>query len=268
MPQTLVRMELGMPDELTDELIITHGRVGDDALVAARGVVDLRTMPRLHAALVQAAAHEAMTVDLAGVELRTPAGVALLLNALRRIDRAGCRLRVASPPGPLRAAMRRTGLARRIHVVDRVEAAEALDVEEDVGAEDAAATAGLRRRRSTIERRSTLLAEATIAIEARYGDPDLGLDEVARRLATSSRQLQRVFAELAGTTFRAELNAVRMQHAAELLLTSDLPVSAIAHRVGHRQPAQFANSFRRHHGLSPTAFRRAAAMGAWGANGR
>jgi AraC-like DNA-binding protein len=67
-----------------------------------------------------------------------------------------------------------------------------------------------------------------------------------------------VFAELGGTTFRAELNAVRMQHAAELLQTTALPVAEIARRVGHRQPAQFAHAFRRHHGLSPTALRRAA----------
>jgi AraC-like DNA-binding protein len=83
------------------------------------------------------------------------------------------------------------------------------------------------------------------------------LEQIARHIAASSRQLQRVFGELAGTTFRAELNAIRMQHAAELLQTSDLPVGVIARRIGHRQPAQFANAFRRHHGLSPTAFRRA-----------
>jgi AraC-like DNA-binding protein len=32
-------------------------------------------------------------------------------------------------------------------------------------------------------------------------------------------------------------------------------VREVAHRVGYRQPAQFAKAFRRHHGVSPSAYR-------------
>jgi two-component system response regulator YesN len=32
-------------------------------------------------------------------------------------------------------------------------------------------------------------------------------------------------------------------------------VREVAHRVGYRQPAQFAKAFRRHHGSSPSAYR-------------
>ena len=95
-------------------------------------------------------------------------------------------------------------------------------------------------------------------IERRHAEPALGLDDVAREIATSSRQLQRVFSELAGSAFRDELAEVRMQHGAALLLTTDLPVSEIANRVGYRQAAQFAKAFRRHHGVSPSGLRRAA----------
>jgi AraC family transcriptional regulator, regulatory protein of adaptative response / methylphosphotriester-DNA alkyltransferase methyltransferase len=34
-----------------------------------------------------------------------------------------------------------------------------------------------------------------------------------------------------------------------------LTVREVAHRVGYRQPAQFAKAFRRHHGTSPSAYR-------------
>src|SRR5919108_384598 len=102
------------------------------------------------------------------------------------------------------------------------------------------------------------LAEETRAIEGRHADPTLALDDVAREIATSSRQLQRVFAELAGSAFRDEVAAVRMQHGAALLQTTDLPVSEVAHRVGYRQAAQFAKAFRRHHGTSPSRLRRLA----------
>jgi AraC family transcriptional regulator of adaptative response / methylphosphotriester-DNA alkyltransferase methyltransferase len=32
-------------------------------------------------------------------------------------------------------------------------------------------------------------------------------------------------------------------------------VREVAHRVGYRQPAQFAKAFRRHHGVAPSDFR-------------
>jgi AraC family transcriptional regulator of adaptative response / methylphosphotriester-DNA alkyltransferase methyltransferase len=48
---------------------------------------------------------------------------------------------------------------------------------------------------------------------------------------------------------------VRMERAAELLVRRGLTVREVAHRVGYRQPAQFAKAFRRHKGLAPSAFR-------------
>ena len=97
-----------------------------------------------------------------------------------------------------------------------------------------------------------LLADATLAIEERHGETGLGLHDIARDVATSDRQLQRVFSELAGSAFRDELAAVRMQHGAALLQTTDLTVVEISRRVGYRQSAQFAKAFRRHHGVPPT----------------
>ena len=57
------------------------------------------------------------------------------------------------------------------------------------------------------------------------------------------------------TTFREHLTAIRMDRAAEMLGMRGLTVREVAHRVGYRQPAQFAKAFRRHHGTSPSTFR-------------
>jgi len=89
-----------------------------------------------------------------------------------------------------------------------------------------------------------------------HGDPDLSLATVAHEIATSRRQLQRALAEVGGTTFSRELQRVRMKRAAELLAGGDLPVQTVAAAVGYRQAAQFAKVFRRHHGVSPSAYRR------------
>jgi AraC family transcriptional regulator, regulatory protein of adaptative response / methylphosphotriester-DNA alkyltransferase methyltransferase len=46
-----------------------------------------------------------------------------------------------------------------------------------------------------------------------------------------------------------------MEKAAELLTGRGLTVREVAHRVGYRQPAQFAKAFRRHLGVAPSDYR-------------
>ncbi len=103
----------------------------------------------------------------------------------------------------------------------------------------------------TIAQRRNLLDEALDVIERDYADP-LAVDGVARRLATSRRQLQRCFAEHGPGSFRECLARKRMERAAELLRTTELPVREVAARVGYRQPAQFAKAFVRHQGALPS----------------
>ena len=116
------------------------------------------------------------------------------------------------------------------------------------------------QRPSTISHRTSLFQDATAIVDAEYA-AELSLDEIARRVASSRRQLQRAYAEIGRTTFREHLTRVRMEHAAEMLATRGLTVREVAHRVGYRQPAQFAKAFRRHHGVAPSDFRAAANNG-------
>ena len=111
-----------------------------------------------------------------------------------------------------------------------------------------------RQRPATITLRRSLYEEATRIVADEYA-ADLELDEIARRVASSRRQIQRVFAEVGQTTFREHLARVRMDRAAELLASDGVTVREVAARVGYRQPAQFAKAFRRHHGTSPSTYR-------------
>jgi AraC family transcriptional regulator of adaptative response / methylphosphotriester-DNA alkyltransferase methyltransferase len=110
------------------------------------------------------------------------------------------------------------------------------------------------QRPTTIRLRTSLFEEATEIVDAEYGS-DLSLDDIARRVASSRRQLQRAYAEIGNTTFRDHLTRVRMQKAAELLATRGMTVREVAHRVGYRQPAQFAKAFRRRLGVAPSDYR-------------
>src|SRR4051794_12608359 len=112
------------------------------------------------------------------------------------------------------------------------------------------------QRSTTITLRSSLFREATAIVEAEYG-ADLALDDIARRVATSRRQLQRAYAEVGNTTFREHLTRVRMERAGELLRYGGVTVREVARSVGYRQPAQFAKAFRRHHGVAPSDYRAA-----------
>ena len=84
---------------------------------------------------------------------------------------------------------------------------------------------------------------------------NLSPDEVARRIATSRRQLQRVFAEVGHTTFSDYLTQVRLDRAAELLPLDARPLPQIARAVGFRSPSAFSVAFRQRHGVSPGAIR-------------
>ena len=111
------------------------------------------------------------------------------------------------------------------------------------------------QRPATIRHRTSLFDDAVAIVEEEFAS-DLSLDEVARKIATSRRQLQRIYLEIGETTFRDQLTQVRMERAAEMLSANGVTVREVANRVGYRQAAQFAKAFRIHHGMSPSESRR------------
>jgi AraC family transcriptional regulator of adaptative response / methylphosphotriester-DNA alkyltransferase methyltransferase len=115
---------------------------------------------------------------------------------------------------------------------------------------------GRRRivREYTRHHRELLYAEAVSVIDAsEHGQPTI--DDVAREIATSRRQLQRVFEEVGGVSFREYVLRDRMARAARLLARG-MPVREVARRAGYEHPSHFARAFRRHHGVTPSAYAR------------
>jgi transcriptional regulator GlxA family with amidase domain len=109
-------------------------------------------------------------------------------------------------------------------------------------------------RPSTIHHRTSLFEDAVAIVRSEYAS-ELSLDDIARRVASSRRQLQRAYSEIGNTTFREHLTRVRMERAAAMLDDRALTVREVARRVGYRQPAQFAKAFRRHIGVAPSDYR-------------
>ena len=82
------------------------------------------------------------------------------------------------------------------------------------------------------------------------------LAELAARFHLSQSSLKICFKALYGVPVASYLRGLRMDTAADLLRSSDLPVAEIAHRVGYEDPSRFAAAFRRHTGCRPTELRR------------
>jgi AraC family transcriptional regulator, transcriptional activator FtrA len=91
---------------------------------------------------------------------------------------------------------------------------------------------------------------------ARLGTP-LSVDELAAHLNVSPRTLARRFADQLGTSPGAWLLARRVAEARTLLEGTDLPVDAIAARVGLTSAVNLRRRFRDRVGTTPGAYRRA-----------
>lgn len=110
-------------------------------------------------------------------------------------------------------------------------------------------------RDQTKARRRGLVYDALRVVEADPARP-LALDDVAREIAASRRSLQRAF-ESDGITFRQAVAVARIRRAKALLASGELPVYAVAARVGYQSKAEFTKAFKRHVGVRPSEYKRA-----------
>jgi AraC-like DNA-binding protein len=83
---------------------------------------------------------------------------------------------------------------------------------------------------------------------------DASLAETAREMGMSERTLQRRLKE-SGTSFQTELNAVQVRTAQQLLLETDMKLTAVAVEVGCASLQHFSSLFRKLVGESPSTWR-------------
>ncbi|MFF5261149.1 AraC family transcriptional regulator [Actinomadura viridis] len=87
------------------------------------------------------------------------------------------------------------------------------------------------------------------------------LASLAGQAGVSRTTLAKRFTEVVGEPPLSYLTDLRMAMAADLLAGSSATVAAVAHRVGYADAFGFSAAFKRVRGVSPTAYRRAAATG-------
>ncbi len=98
-------------------------------------------------------------------------------------------------------------------------------------------------------------SEATEYIDQHFGRADLSLSQICKALAVSKSYFSSLFKEHTGKTFVEYLTALRMDHAKELLATTDLKGYEVANHVGFSDAHYFSLTFRKQVGCSPTEYR-------------
>lgn len=96
------------------------------------------------------------------------------------------------------------------------------------------------------------------ALHQGFSSP-ISVADLAKMENLSISRYRTVFHQVTGMSPSEYLTALRMQHAEELLLTSDLPIGRIAEECGYSDALYFSRTFRQKKGLSPTEYRDAEA---------
>lgn len=84
----------------------------------------------------------------------------------------------------------------------------------------------------------------------------LTVSRVAAAARCSETTAQRLFTRHTGESMQAWIRQVRLREAGNLLRTTGMRVSEVAHLVGYADPLYFSRAFRRAYGVAPTQFAR------------
>jgi AraC-like DNA-binding protein/mannose-6-phosphate isomerase-like protein (cupin superfamily) len=93
-------------------------------------------------------------------------------------------------------------------------------------------------------------------IFSNYNDIDFDMDRAARAAALSPSYLAHSFKEQTGHSFYSYLSRVRISHAVEFLLKTDLPISLIAYKCGFSSLPTFHRMFKAETGCTPVTYRK------------
>lgn len=118
--------------------------------------------------------------------------------------------------------------------------------------EDEGEAAAAGSREAVLARAARNLLRETIA------DPP-SLDELARRVGTNRRDVNRIFQTHHGMPVFAWLREERLRLAHQMVCSTDMPLTMISEQLGYSSSANFARAFRERFGFPPRDLRRGVA---------
>jgi anti-sigma B factor antagonist len=99
-------------------LAVERSQVDGYELLAVQGELDIATAPRMIAALNEAVAslERPLVLDLTSVDFMDSTGLALLMNAYRRVNRCGQGFAIVCPGGPIARIFEIADMVESLHV--------------------------------------------------------------------------------------------------------------------------------------------------------
>ena len=93
-------------------------------------------------------------------------------------------------------------------------------------------------------------------VQALTEDPSRTLPELALSCQISISRLIHLFKSEVGINLKNYRLDCRLQLAAAMLVSTTMPIKAVAYTAGYHHPSSFMRAFRTHFGVSPTDYRR------------
>ena len=94
-----------------------------------------------------------------------------------------------------------------------------------------------------------------IILALRDGD-NITISDIANQVGYNPIYLERIYKKHTGETLKHAISMRNMERAENLLLTTDLSISAIAERLGYANSNGFITFFKKNMGLTPLEFRK------------
>ncbi|GGD89230.1 helix-turn-helix domain-containing protein [Paenibacillus nasutitermitis] len=94
------------------------------------------------------------------------------------------------------------------------------------------------------------------AVEARFGDANLSMYQIAESVGRPEKYISQLFKEQTGEHVSDFLEKIRIKHASALLFDSVMTIDEIALQVGYNSSHSFRRAFKRVQGVSPSLYRK------------
>ncbi|SMC70527.1 transcriptional regulator, AraC family with amidase-like domain [Rhizobium sp. RU36D] len=119
----------------------------------------------------------------------------------------------------------------------------------------ARAATDIQSRRPLVDEVDDARIQAAIITMEQHMEEAVSIEELARSVGLSRRQLERIFIAKTGMSPANAYNKLRLKKARALLLQSKAPLIDVALDVGFASAAHFSRAFKRIYGITPSQLR-------------
>ena len=89
-------------------------------------------------------------------------------------------------------------------------------------------------------------------VDDNFTDPELSLEQVAKRFSYHTKYVSAIFKKQFGITFKRYVNTLRVQNACALMEKGFIGIQNVAFLSGFNDPLYFSKVFKEQMGISPT----------------